>query len=482
METVLHHTRTLEARPAMDDLDEIVAEFLVESHENLDRLDHDLVLLEQDPASHDLLAGVFRTIHTIKGTSGFLGLTALERVTHAGEDLLSRLRDGALVLTPERTSALLEMGDAVRAVLVEVERTGAEGDADHGPLVERLTRLASDEQVDETTTLGEILVAQRVATPEQVMLAVRTQRDQADGRRLGEILEQLGTPGDMIDRALATQRAARRSASSSTVRLDVGLLDTVVALVEELVLTRDQLSAVASDLRHPELARTARRLSLVADDLRDHVRRTRCQPVEQVWSRLPRVVRDLARSCGREVELVLEGRDVELDTVVIDAIRDPLTHLVRNAVDHGIEPPDVREARGKPRAGTLRLTAHAGQDVVRIEVSDDGAGIAPARLAERAVGLGLLSPAEAATARDPDLLDLIFRPGFSTATTISSVSGRGVGMDVVRTNIEGVGGTVEVVPHDGPGTTLAITVPRTVSTVPQPHVPATGALASGGVR
>jgi two-component system, chemotaxis family, sensor kinase CheA len=466
----------------VEDMDEIVQEFLVESHENLDQLDHDLVELEQDPTSRALLSSIFRTIHTIKGTSGFLAFSQLESITHVGENLLSRLRDGALVLSPDMTSALLAMVDAVRAVLGQIEETGREGDDDHTDLLAILTalgdgtsRVTSPEPAPAgDQLLGEVLVTQGAATEDEVLLALAAQ-EVGDDRRIGEILVNVGdTTPEAVAAALDSQHEGRRSAADSTIRVDVDLLDTLMNLVGELVLTRNQIVQRAATRQDPDLLRTSHRLNLIAGELQEGVMRTRMQAIDTVWSKLPRVVRDLAMQLGKQVHVRMEGRDTELDKTILESVKDPLTHLVRNCVDHGIETPDVRAAAGKPVEGTLTLRAFHEGGQVNIEICDDGAGIDPAQLRERAVSRGLITATAAARMSDREALNLVFAPGFSTAETVTNVSGRGVGMDVVKTNIEKISGLVDVQSVVGQGTTIRIKIPLTLAIIPALVVSAQG--------
>ena len=451
----------------MDEMDEIVGEFLVESHENLDQLDSDLVALEQDPGSRALLGSVFRTIHTIKGTSGFLGYTALESVTHVGENLLSLLRDGQLALTPPITSTLLELVDAVRLLLASIEATGSEGTPDHGPLVARLTALLTADPADpaDGQRIGEVLVEAGSTRPDDVALAVLEQQV-GDPRPLGEILVEHGSAAapDVAD-ALEAQ-AGKRGAADSSIRVDVDLLDSLMRLVGELVLTRNQIVQHAGDVADQDLLRASQRLNLIASELQEGVMKTRMQPIDHVWSKLTRVVRDLGLACGKQVRLEMEGRDTELDRTILEAVKDPLTHLVRNAVDHGIESADARRRAGKSEQGVLLLRAfHAGGQV-NIEIVDDGAGIDPQRVGAKAVERGLVSADELSRMSEREIVQLIFLPGFSTAAAVTNVSGRGVGMDVVKTNIEQIGGTVDVQSVVGGGSTFRIKIPLTLAIIP----------------
>lgn len=445
-------------------MDEIVQEFLVESYENLDQLDRDLVELERDPASRELLSSVFRTLHTIKGTSGFLAFNRLESVTHVGESLLARLRDGKLTLTPSITSVLLEMVDAVRALLADIEETGSESERDYADLVARLEAVLEAEAdggaaADEDAATPEVGVEVAVvlgAEPEPAAVHVEPPAPQAAAAV--DIAEEA--------EALSPQAASRRTAADGSIRVDVDLLDSLMNLVGELVLARNQLVQRAATRRDTELQRTTHRLNLIAGELQEGVMKTRMQPIDTVWSKLPRVVRDLSVQLGKQVRLELEGRDTELDKTILESVKDPLTHLVRNAVDHGIETPEVRRAAGKPAEGTLTLRAFHEGGQVNIEITDDGAGIDPARLRARAVERGIVTADAAARLSDRESYALIFAPGFSTAEVVTNVSGRGVGMDVVKTNIEKIGGLVDVQSELGHGTTIRVKIPLTLAIIP----------------
>jgi two-component system chemotaxis sensor kinase CheA len=305
------------------------------------------------------------------------------------------------------------------------------------------------------------------ATPDAVQIA-RMEQGLGDGRPLGAILVDHGsTTPAAVEGALETQDA-RRSVVDSSVRVDVELLDTLMRMVGELVLARNQLVSRLddNDNKDTSLTRSAQRLSLVTSELQEQVMKTRMQPVDSVWSKLPRVVRDLARQCGRQVRLEMEGRDTELDRSVLEAIKDPLTHLVRNAVDHGIESPEERLANGKPAEGMLKLRAYHEAGQVHLEIIDDGGGINLDRVATKALEKGLISQAQLSQMSQRDISQLIFLPGFSTAGEVTNVSGRGVGMDVVKTRIEAIGGSVDVTSTLGVGTCLRLTIPLTLAIIP----------------
>jgi len=431
----------------MSDMDDIVKEFLVESTEGLDALDRNLVALEQSPRDQALLASIFRCIHTIKGTSGFLGFGRLESVTHVGESLLSDLRDGKKVLTPEITTALLQLVDAVRRILADVEATGADGDNDFPELIDVLTRLQKGEQVAVTPA-----VAVPVAVPAPVAAPV------AEAAPV-PAAEPAAVTGDVKER-----RAD--AVADSSIRVDVTHLDRLMNLVGELVLARNQILQHTASAEDSSFQATSQRLNLITTELQEGVMKTRMQPIGTVWAKFPRVVRDLAAACAKQARIEMEGKETELDKTIIEAIKDPLTHIVRNSVDHGLELPAVRVAAGKPAEGRLLLRAFHEGGQVNIEISDDGAGINPEKLKTKALQRGLITAEQAGRMSDREVLNLIFLPGFSTAEKVTNVSGRGVGMDVVRTNIEKIGGTVDIQSTVGAGTTLKIRIPLTLAIIP----------------
>ncbi len=460
---------------------EIIKDFLVESYENLDRLDRDLVNLESNPTDRQILASVFRTIHTIKGTAGFLAFPKLEKVTHVGENLLAKLRDGELTLNPEITTALLAMVDAVRSMLATIEAKGNEGERNDDELVATLTRLLQPagkstppstsapkaEPHAEAPKVGEILVSLGATTESQVQEAV-SQQDAGDPRRVGEILVEAGTakPQEVLEALNAQQQAKGQSASDSTIRVDVSLLDQLMNLVGELVLARNQVLQFTNSTEASGLLATSQRLNLITTELQEGVMKTRMQPIGNIWSKFPRTVRDVALNCGKQVRIEMEGRETELDKTIIEAIKDPLTHLVRNAVDHGIESPEVRRAAGKNPEGLLLMRAFHEGGQVNIEIIDDGAGLDLEKIRNKAVQKGLVSADQAARMSEREIVNLIFLPGFSTAEKVTNVSGRGVGMDVVKTNIEKIGGTVDMQTRLGQGSTVRMKIPLTLAIIP----------------
>ncbi len=473
----------------MSDL-EIVKEFLVESYENLDRLDRDLIALEKDPGNRETLASIFRTIHTIKGTSGFLAFNKLEAVTHLGESLLAKLRDGILILSPEITTALLTMVDAVRQMLGSIESQGNEGERNDQDLIAELTRLLQspaestvppsheaaaerrqDSDVPErpsTPKLGDVLIQQGAAKPADVSQAVQ-QQDEGDPRHVGEILVDQGAvkPREVLDALSAQQQQSRgQSASDSTIRVDVSQLDRLMNRVGELVLLRNQILQFTNSSEDSGLLATSQRLNLITTELQEGVMKTRMQPIGNIWSKFPRTVRDVALGCGKQVRIEMEGKETELDKTIIEAIKDPLTHIVRNSVDHGIETPDVRCAAGKNPEGLLFLRAFHEGGQVNIEITDDGAGLNYEKIRGKAVQKALVSADQASRMTEREIAKLIFLPGFSTAEKVTNVSGRGVGMDVVKTNIEKIGGTVDVQSKPGQGSTVRMKIPLTLAIIP----------------
>ncbi|WP_030176820.1 chemotaxis protein CheW [Spirillospora albida] len=485
----------------MEELGEIIQEFLVESHENLDQLDRDLVALEQDPGSREMLSSIFRTIHTIKGTSGFLAFHRLETLTHAGESLLSRLRDGAQELTPESTDALLRMVDTVRTLLSTIEETNGEGDVDVDSVIAMVTACIEDpaapkaapaeapsEASAETepasgkparkpaakrtttraatkrTTKAAAAKAEPEPEPENAQMP---EPAQVETPPLETALPAAAAPGALptADETGGQPGGTRRSIAESSIRVDVDLLDALMRLVGELVLTRNQIMRGVGGGSDPTLVRTTQRLNLITSELQESVMKTRMQPIEHIWSKLPRVVRDLSSTLGKQVRLVMEGKETELDRSLLEAVKDPLTHLVRNAVDHGVETPEERAAAGKSAEGTLTLRAyHEGGHVI-VEITDDGAGIDPTQIAETALTRGVATREQLARMDNREIFALLFQPGFSTAKKVTNVSGRGVGMDVVKTNIEQIGGAVDVDSAVGKGTTWRLTIPLTLAII-----------------
>ncbi|HLY40881.1 MAG TPA: chemotaxis protein CheW [Terracidiphilus sp.] len=456
-------------------MDELTREFLIESQEGLDRMERCLTELENHPEDAALISEIFRAVHTIKGTTGFLGFTHLEKLSHAGENLLGLLRDGKLAASAPVITGLLQLLDVLRSILKTIESTEREGDdADQAPLIALLERLkvpAESESDGEAAAAKapRVRKSMKKAGAVSTALPVRPSLAPAPGQIVG-VEEHAGpstpisTPSVPADQGAGVSAPVHSQASESTLRVDVALLNRMMNLVGELVLTRNQvLQATSAD---PNMTMLSRRLDMVTADLREAVMKARLQPVSNIFSKMPRLVRDLSQQLGRRVRLEMEGQDTELDKSLLEAIKDPLTHAVRNALDHGIEPPEVRASAGKDPEGSLKLRALQEGSHVVVEVSDDGAGIPADKVRATAIERGLISADRTAQLPERELLQLVFLPGFSTAATVTNISGRGVGMDVVRTNVERIGGKVEIDSVAGRGTTLRLRIPLTLAIIP----------------
>ena len=433
-------------------MDDLTKEFLAESQEGLDRMERCLTELEMRPDDAGLLGEIFRAVHTIKGTTGFLGFDRLEKLAHAGEHLLGSLRDGRLEVTSDLISGLLHLLDGLRAILALIEETGGEGTRSGDEDSDLIAELALLNGAMPPANVGpELLDAVIDAGGNDAVSA------DAESKRVGAA-STAGLAGANVN----NERNA--ASNDKTLRIDVDVLNRMMNLVGELVLTRNQmLQSDRSAANFPELAR---RLDSVTADLRETVMQARMQPVGNLFGKFPRMVRDLARTCGREVRIEFTGQETGLDKSLLEAIKDPLTHAVRNAVDHGIEPAADRVLAGKPAEGCVRLRAFHQSGSVVIEVVDDGAGIPLEKVLAKAIERNLVTAEQAAGMSEREALQLIFLPGFSTASAVTTVSGRGVGMDVVRANVEKVGGSVEVESRRGEGTTLRLRVPLTLAIVP----------------
>ncbi len=439
---------------------EIIGEFLMECNEGLDQLDQDLVALEERPTDGELLDRIFRCIHTVKGTSGFLAFGQLEKIAHVGENLLSELRDGKLLVNAEIISALLATIDAVRELLGSIESTGQEHEADNLALIALLTNLYE----------GTPSAAPETENSEAANTPDTAAPDQQDAAEPPAPVIATAPPKAPIeikpDQAAPTPAKTTAPVKNNYIRVDVQLLDMLMNLVGELVLVRNQVVQYTQDKDEPAFVAVSQRLNQVTSELQEGIMQTRMQPIGSVWGKFPRVVRDLAVTCGKQVAILMEGAETELDKTLIEAIKDPLTHAVRNAIDHGIEPPEARVAAGKPAEGTLTLAAYHEGGQVNIEVSDDGAGINCEKVRERAIERGLITADDALSMTERESIALLFRPGFSTAAAVTNVSGRGVGMDVVKTSIEKIGGSVDLQSEFGKGSVLKIKIPLTLAIVP----------------
>jgi two-component system chemotaxis sensor kinase CheA len=471
------------------DLDEEVREFLIECNENLANLDREVVLLEQHPKDAKLIASVFRTFHTIKGTCGFFGFTILGGVTHIAENILDQVRSNQRELTPALTSLILQTVDAIKSLLAEVESQGTEGTNEYQELRSRLTEAfqytdaVAPPNLESTAIAAKADSAQAagIAPPLAASIAANTLTVQpcaAPSKTASIPVVTSGSPEGAAPTGSEDGGQKSSVLGDSTIRVDVGLLDKLMNLVGELVLARNQLLQGTSG-QDGALIRTVQRLNVITSELQEGVLKTRMQPIGVVWNKLPRVIRDLASECGKKIQIEMEGAETELDKTIIEAIKDPLTHIVRNSCDHGVEMPEVRLAKGKPAEGSVMLRAYHEGGHVNIEISDDGGGLDPEKLKARAVQKGLIRADQAAAMTEREAVHLVFMPGFSTAEQITKISGRGVGMDVVKTNIQKIGGIVDIYNRPASGSTVKIKIPLTLAIIPGLIIKARGAKTPG---
>lgn len=442
-------------------MDEIIKEFLVESNENLDRLDSEFIELEKNTQDKELLSSIFRIIHTIKGTCGFLDFSNLERVSHAGENLLSKLRDGQLQLNSSLVSALLSMIDAIRQMLATIERTGKDGDKDYRDIIDRLNSF----------TQTEIASEEPVVIPKPKAKTKKTAAAKPEAEEISQSIEvepENPTPPPVQDSLPIEAETSSTTIASmdSSIRVNVDLLDNLMNLVGELVLSRNEIMQYGQRKGDNEFFSCTQSLSLITSELQEKVMKTRLQPISNIWKKFPRIVRDLSASLNKQVRMEMVGEETEIDKSIIEAIKDPLTHILRNAIDHGIEAPARRKQLGKNEEGTITLRAYHECGQVVMEISDDGAGVNFDAVKQKALKLGWYNASELEQLTPQMLTQLILQPGFSTASEVTAVSGRGVGMDVVKTQVEKIGGILDIQSKTGKGVLLKIRIPLTLSIIP----------------
>ena len=431
-------------------MDDLLREFLTETNESLDRVDAELVRFEQDPNNAKILGNIFRLVHTIKGTCGFLGLPRLETLAHAAETLMGKFRDGMPVTTAAVT-LILSTIDRIKSILRAIEAQQSEPAGDDVDLIEQLNAMARNE---EAAPRRDAPVA---PSPPRDVIKPPAAREQPEA----------ATPAAARDKPAAERADEERGdrLASHSIRVNVETLDYLMTTVSELVLTRNQLLEIARRHEDSDFKVPLQRLSNVTAELQEGVMKTRMQPIGNAWQKLPRIVRDLSAELDKQIELEMRGAETELDRQVLEMVKDPLTHLVRNCADHAIESPAERLAVGKPQKGTIRLSAcHQGGHII-IEISDDGRGLDVARVKARAIERGFATEAEIAAKSETEICNFIFLPGFSTAAQVTNISGRGVGLDVVRANIEQIGGTVDFKSVFGLGATFTIKIPLTLAIV-----------------
>lgn len=443
-------------------MDELITEFLTETNESLEELDLDLVNLEQNPNDKELLSKIFRLVHTIKGTCGFLGLPRLEKLAHHAENVLGRFRDGDLAVTPEYVTLIFESIDKIKYIVSGLEKQGSEPEGDDSPLIAKL------DAVYEGTSTPE---PEKVTTPEKpeekAVLGMATEAE------LEEAFRNAPGPEDIPQEPAATAENGTpqstegkdKSVSSQTLRVNVDVLENLMTMVSELVLTRNQLLQILRVQTESDFSTPLQRLNHVVSELQEGVMKTRMQPIGNAWSKLPRIIRDLSIDLGKKIDLEMRGQDTELDRQVLELIKDPLTHMVRNSGDHGIEKPKERLAAGKPETGRILLNAYHEGGHINIEISDDGKGLSVKRIKEKILSSNLATSKELEEMTPQQINQFIFKAGFSTAEKVTAVSGRGVGMDVVRNNIEKIGGSIELKSVEGKGSTFIIKIPLTLAIV-----------------
>jgi len=503
-------------------VDDLIAEFLTETAESLEVVDSELVKFEANPNERKTLDNIFRLVHTVKGTCGFLGLSRLEAVAHAGETLLGRFRDGKLDVTPIAVTLVLHSIDRIKLILNGLESTGSEPDGDDHDLIAQLEAMAEGQDVD-LGAVKAVQVPDRPIASEPEPVAMKAPAlgtgdvDPSTGRALrpGEVSEadleaafaaaeapdwmadepepeveakpdakKKATKKDKEPEPVATKAEAPKAApaaleplaglggedaqgiaTTQSIRVSVDVLEGLMTLVSEMVLTRNQLLQISRNREDSAFATPLQRLSTLTGELQDSVMKTRMQPIGAAWKKLPRLVRDLSYELNKKIDLVMDGEGTELDRQVLELIRDPLTHMVRNSADHGLEPTQERIDLGKPAAGTIKLSAfHEGGYIV-IRIADNGRGLNTARIREKIVEKALATRGEIDAMTDQQVHRFIFAPGFSTAAAVTNLSGRGVGMDVVRTNIEQIGGQIDLNSVPGQGTTFTIKIPLTLAIV-----------------
>ena len=459
----------------MEDTEEILNDFIIEAREILDQLDLDFVRLEETPEDKKLVGDIFRAIHTLKGSSGFFAFKRLEKISHAGETLLGKIRDGSLMLDTQKTTTLLDCLDVLREVIGGIEASRAEPAGDDAGLIQDLLSLASGQSiaaksaqaVPAGSTAPAVEPAPAVPQPaagkpdaatQSMKIAVST----PTAGESDEVQAEATEPGEENEPLVI----GRANEVAAPVKVNLELLDKLMNLVSEMVLARNRLLPFAAGMDDHNFSNAVRTVDLLTQELQERMMKTRMQPISQVWSKFPRLIRDVSNECNKTVHLVQEGADTELDRTLLDAVRDPLVHVIRNCIDHGIEEAADRMAAGKPAAGRIFLRAAHENGMVVIAIADDGAGVNYELVRSKAVEKSLVSADKAAELTDQQLIEFIFLPGFSTKSIVTNLSGRGVGMDVVKTNISNIGGSIEIDSPRGKGTTIRLKIPLTLAIMP----------------
>ena len=462
------------------EIDEDIEAFLVESYETLEQLESDLLKLEKHPPNPELIQRIYRSLHTLKGNGGYLNLDILPSVAHGGENLLTSLENGQIILTPQIMSLLLQVIDAIQKILACLETRAEEGHHDYNSLLESLANAVLSQQTEKAQTEVSSAPKNPLSELEQLdsshqLLTIRDGQQKAsiEEQPLFGETEQLSNIPETTSRYPITANLWQDTTTYSTanisdsyIRVDVKLLDKLINLAGELVVCRNQILEFSNKQTDTFFADTSQRLDLITKKLQEGVMRTRMQPIAKIWRKFPRLVRDLSISLGKEINLEMEGEETELDTTLIEAISSPLTHLVRNCVDHGIELPNIRINKGKPPIGRLSLRAFYQSGYVNIEVEDDGIGIDAQKIKTKALENNLITDKQASCLTENEAFNLIFIPGLSTAQQLTKISGRGVGMDVVLNKIKGISGTINISSQVDQGTTFKLKIPLTLTIIP----------------
>lgn len=423
-----------------NEIDEAVEAFIIESVENLNNVQNELLVLEKNPSAQEVIESIFRSIHTVKGTCGFLGFPNLGNLAHTCEAMLSLLRSKKLTFNQDISDVMLSCVDAIKQEISVIENTGQESQNQHLDLIKNIEKI--NDSINQS-------------------LSNEAEKNESS--------KQKNNVNDTEE-----SNSLHFHASDNVIRVDVNLLDNLMNLVGELVLTRNQILQFNTTIKNNGFNTTSQRLDIITTKLQESVMKTRMQPISNLYSQYPRIVRDIAKTSGKQVRIKMEGNETEMDKTILEAIKDPLLHLVRNCVDHGIEMPEVRKSLGKSEEGLVYLKAyHEGGQVV-IEISDDGAGINTDSLLQKAITKGFVPQEQTTRLSEKEIFDLIFLPGLSTTDRVTSVSGRGVGMDVVKTNVEKINGNIDIQSQIGKGTNFRIKIPLTLAIIPALLVSSSG--------
>jgi two-component system, chemotaxis family, sensor kinase CheA len=465
-------------------MDDLLREFLTETNESLDTVDNQLVRFEQDPNNAKILDNIFRLVHTIKGTCGFLGLPRLEALAHAAETLMGKFRDG-MPVTGEAVTLILTTIDRIKEILGRLEATQTEPEGVDQDLIDELHHMVEKGMASMTAapvvdaaplivpTLerelrpGEVSLdeLERAFQMTEIEVAPPVAAATAAPEPVVAVIDKVAPKPVVKKSVVEIETPEGDKIANQSIRVNVDTLEHLMTMVSELVLTRNQLLEISRRHEDTEFKVPLQRLSTVTAELQDGVMKTRMQPIGNAWQKLPRIVRDLGGELGKQIELEMHGADTELDRQVLDLIKDPLTHMVRNSADHGLETSAERALAGKPEQGTIRLSAyHEGGHII-ICIADNGRGLNTERIKAKAIQNGLASEADIEKMSEAQIHKFIFAPGFSTAAAVTSVSGRGVGMDVVRTNIDQIGGTIDIKSVAGEGSSVTIKIPLTLAIV-----------------